>query len=237
MIIKKKFGFLFLILSLFFLFGLASFNLTGNAIQHYPWENFSFFHFIGMVLFFLSIFLLMTRKSLDAIIIPTGGEGSEREKKALEEYEKREIGYFIISGKLEGGESLKESQRADIYRELRRHGIKPRDIKVEGKSSDTLENAIYSLGGLDGGEKIGIVSYPRHLDRFERIIEQMKEEERIPKDIRIEYIPTDQTFKQWAYGVAANVKERFRLKRGISEGREHKTGRLGNFVKKVISGH
>jgi len=58
----------------------------------------------------------------------------------------------------------------------------------------------------------------------------------ISMDVEFEFIPTDQTFKQWGYGVAANVKERWRLRKGISKAREHKTGQFGNFVKKIISG-
>jgi vancomycin permeability regulator SanA len=232
--IKKKFGFLFLILSIIFLSSLFNFNVTGNIVKNYFWSDFSFLNFIEMVLFFLSLFLLTSRKSLDAIIIPTGG-GSERTKKSLEAYGKRDVGYFVISGKLEGGESLNKSQRADIYRDLRKYGIKPKEIKVEGKSSDTLENAIYSLENLRENERVGIVSYPKHLERFRYIVEKMREEGKISKGVKIEYIPTDQTFKQWAYGMVANIKERGRLREGISEARKQKTSHFGNFFKNIIN--
>jgi len=232
---KRLIGILLLVCSVVLMFFGFDFNITGNFVKNYFEGNFIFIHILGFVFLFVSVILLTSRKTLDAIIIPTGGETKEDiERASRAGKEKIKVKYFIISGG-RGANPLPESERANIYRELRRHGIKPSQIKIEGKSSDTLENVIYSLKKFKDFKKIGIVSYPQHLNRFEYIINKAKEEGIINKDVEIEKIPTKQTAKQFIYGILGNVKERYRLRYGIRKAEEGGVGKFENFIKKLIS--
>jgi len=233
---KKIFGFLLLLISLAMLFYDMKSNFTGNFIGSYFQEN-NLIHIFGFSLLFVSLILFLYRKNLDAVIIPTGpsiNDGFERAHKTGEYYEKgSKIKYFVISG--EGEKHSSEVQRDTIYRELRRHNIKSSKIKIEDKSHDTLENVIYSLKKLKNAKRIGIVSYPQHLNRFEYIIKKAKEEGIIDKNIKIEKIPTRQNVNEFFYGIIANLKERYRLRHGIKEADKNKTGKFGQFIKKLIN--
>ena len=214
MIKDKKLGVFLLVVSLILL--LIGFNvkITGQTIG--GGNFFSLFKILGISLFFISLLMLASKRTLDAIIIPLGPsykEDIERTKRALKEYEKKGTKYFVISGE-KGKPKLKESQ-SNIYKELRKYGIKPSQMKIEGKSKNTLENVIYSLKKLKGVKDIGIVSYPKHHERFEYIINKAKKEGIIPGNIRIHKIKTKQTPKEWIYGTLANIKERYRLRKGI----------------------
>ena len=48
-------------------------GITGNVIKDYIDEKFLFIHLIGFIFLLVSILIFAGRKSLDAIIIPTGG--------------------------------------------------------------------------------------------------------------------------------------------------------------------
>lgn len=183
----------FFLLGIFILIFFGNFNFTGNVISDYV--NFSYIpNVIALTLIFLSLILFMARKGIDAIVIPTGGgefdkeEGMyqmdrDRARTALEhggDLEKE--GYFVISGYMGGNKKeISEGQSYSIYKFLRKHGIKPSQMMVEGKSHDTLQNVIYTLKRIkareqkDGDEKpwdVAFVSYPGHLDRFEDFVKQ-----------------------------------------------------------------
>jgi len=110
-----------------------------------------------------------------AIVIPTSPsyqEDIERTERALQEAEEKGTKYFIISG-CKGEVPLKESQRANIYRRLRKDNIKPSQIRIEPDSFDTRENVLYTahllkekLNGQPLPLKVGFVSYPSHLNRI-----------------------------------------------------------------------
>jgi len=213
---KKKRSALILLLLSVFLFSLNfSPNLTGAFVNGNQ-SIFNILTLLGFVFLMASFIIFTSRQTLDAIIIPTGGfkENAKRTKRALAEYEKRGTKYFVISGEKEKPK-LRESHRNQIYRELRKYGIKPSQMKIEGKSKNTLENALYSLKKLRGFKDIGIVSYPEHLERFEYIVKKAKEGGEIPKDVTIHQIKTKQTLQEWIYGTLANIKERYRLRKGI----------------------
>lgn len=229
---KKQIGVITLLLSIIFL-STGIKGITGNIIKEYFQETFLHLHFVGLILLFISIFLFISKKSLDAIIIPTAGrkeEDLERTKRA----EKEKTEYYLISGEKEKDKQLKETSRAVIYKELRKYGIKPSQIKIEGKSGDTLENILYSLKKLKAVKKIGIASYPGHLKRFKYIINKAKDEGIIPADLKVTYFPTKETLNEKAYGLLALLKEKYKLRQGINKAKEHKTGWLGNSIKKVL---
>jgi len=235
---RSKIGIFILICSFIFLIFGFNFNLTGSVIAEYFKEKYFIFRMAGFVSLFISILMLTERRDLDAImldaiIIPIGNKykrNIRRAKKGAEE----EAKYYVISGYRDKNRPIKESQTADIYRELRKYGIKPSEIKIESESRDTLENAMNSLNKLKGLKRIGIVSYPEHLKRFNYIINKAKKEGFIDEDIEIVNIPTEETFMEKAYGVVGNIEERYRLRNGIERAQKKKNSWVRKVVKKVL---
>ena len=229
---KKQIGLITLLFSIALL-SVGVKGITGNVVAEYFQGRFLFGHFFGLILLFISIFLLTSKKSLDAIIIPTAGE-KEEDLERTRRVKKVKTKYYLISGEREEDKPFKETSRATIYKELRKYGIKPSQMKIEGKSGDTLENTLYSLKKLKGMKNIGVVSYPQHLKRFEHIINKAKEENLIPNNLKVTFIPTDETSKEKIYGSLGLLKEKYRLRYGITEGKKHKTGWVGNSIKKIL---
>jgi len=217
---KRKIGILLFICSLIFLFAGIDFNLTGNIVREYFQSQFILMHLIGIFLFIGSIIMLTSKKSLDAIIIPTGAgtwdpvekmysADEERTKTALKH--KRDLKgdrYFVISGyKGKGKKGIKEGQSYSIYKFLRKHGIKPSQMIVEGKSHDTLENVLYTLkklkkkkekNGIKKSWDIAFVSYPGHLERFEDFEEKAVKKGLIRKnDFKLKETSEDKHYEKF----------------------------------------
>lgn len=175
--------------SIFFLFALIvfslpNFNFTGAVISELS-LNQNVLYLVAVILFVVSVFLFLSRNSLDAIVIPTGTWEADidRTEKALSEKNRlKEGGYFLISGyKGEGFEEMRKSQSYRIYKYLRDHGVVPYNIRVEGKSHDLEENVLYVLKKMKEMEEksgkskpleIAFVSSPAHLKRFEDFYEE-----------------------------------------------------------------
>jgi len=219
--IKRLIGFALFLISLgLVLFG--NFSFTGEVIGFQ--NKFNILNFLGILILFISLILLTSKKSLEAIVIPTGQEDIERAETGRR-YQTKEDQYFIISGG-KGAGSLSESERAHIYRELRQTKalkefgkepkIKPSQITIEESSTDTLENVLKTLKKLrPGTERITFVSYPLHLERFKLIMKKAREGGLVPEGLKEKYIPTEQNLYQFIYGKAALAKEKIRLRNGI----------------------
>ena len=214
---KRTFALGFLILGMIALF-FGDFNFTGNVISDY--FNSSYIpNVIALILTFLSLILFMARKGLDAIVIPTGGgefdkeegmyfQNRNRARTALEHGEDLEKeGYFVISGYKGGNQKeISEGQPYSIYKFLRRHGIKPSQMMVEGKSHDTLQNVIYTLKKIKEREQkrgdkkpwnVAFVSYPRHLERFEDFVKRAEKKGIVEKgEFIFHKIPTGKDTKE-----------------------------------------
>ena len=143
---------------------------------------------------------------------------------------------YVISGAKEKC-SLKETQRYEIYRELRRHGIKPEEIILEKKSRNTIENLMDSLELLKkkGARKIGISSNPSHLDRFETILHEAKKEGLIDKEIKIYRLRTDESFGESIYGFFAKLINQYKLREGIKNSKKYETPNLIKNIGEYIS--
>jgi len=226
---KFGLGFLSLIISIISL--AFSFNptLTGNVIGTNV--NTSYFYFISLVFFILSILIFTSRKTLDAIIIPGGQEKQERTERAVKEYLGGGANILLISGRID--KPIKTSEIYSTYKRLRSYGIKPGEMVVEGKSANTLENVLFSLEKLKkrGAHDVGIASNPTHLDRFEYVIKKAKEEGIVDKDFRVHRLETSETAGQWIYGVVSNWLYEYELRHGLKNAEKpwfHKP------IKKVI---
>jgi hypothetical protein len=127
---------------------------------------------------------------------------------------------------------LRDSQRYGIYRHLREHGVIPKNMMVEGESSDTEENLLYSLKKIKEKAKkegikrpldVGVVSYPGHLERFEGFYKAALREDLIKEeDFVFHRIKTDETDQERAY-------EEDPLRRLLHE---YKLATLGRFKSK-----
>jgi uncharacterized SAM-binding protein YcdF (DUF218 family) len=229
---KDKIGLFLLVCAFIFLTFGCKLSFTGNSIQDYFSNNIFIPHIIGIILLFVSLLILTASKSLDAVIIPSGGfeKSVDRARIAGE----KEAKYYLISGYIDKGKPIKESQAAAMYNELRKYGIKPSKMKIEGEAKDSLDNIIYSINKLKGLKKIGIVSYPEHLKRFEYIVNKAKKEGIIDEDVEIVKIPTKENAREKMYGIFGNIKEKYRLRKGINKTKEKKAGFFGQIMKKLI---
>jgi len=157
---------------------LPNFNFTGAVIAEISYGQ-NLIYILSLIFFIASVFLFLSKKSLDAIIIPTGTLEADidRTNKALsEKYKLKNDGYFLISGyKGEGLNQMRKGQPYRIYKHLRDNGVLPKDIRIEGKSHNTMENVLYTLKKMkEMEEKIGkkkpldiaFVSSLDHLKRF-----------------------------------------------------------------------
>ena len=194
---------MFLLLA-FFISSLPHLNFTGAVIGELS-LNQSIFNFVALAFFIISAFLFLSRKSLDAIVIPSGTWEADidRAGKALSEKDKlKDNGYFVISGyKGEGFEGMRRGQSYRIYKYLRDHDVLPKDIRVEGKSHDSEENVLYTLKKMKemeekrGREKpidIAFVSSPSHLQRFQDFYEEAVRRGLVDKkDFRFHEIKTE----------------------------------------------
>ena len=228
---------LFLVLSFAsFIFSKKIVSLTGAFVGISYFKN-SFPFLFGLVLFFISVFLFLHKVSLDAVIIPTAPSKEivkRRAERASRERSNQMV--YVISGAKEKG-SLKETQRYEIYRELRRHGIKPEEIILEKKSRNTIENLMDSLELLKkkGARKIGISSNPSHLDRFETILHEAKKEGLIDKEIKIYRLRTDESFGESIYGFFAKLINQYKLREGIKNSKKYETPNLIKNIGEYIS--
>jgi len=203
----------------------------------------SWVYFIITLLFIFSLILVMSRESLDAIIIPTqASEKRTREKTDIAlRYKNRYGAKFLIAS---GGKTPALSEHYKhgaqiIYERLRQNNVKPIDIKIEGRSKDNIENILLSLEKLRGTKvkKVGIVSYPSHLDRFDEIIYIGKKEGVIDSNIQFYRIETDEKFIEKLYEIPARYITRRQMRGGIKNAKPsdgwHK--KLANYVMKFFS--
>ncbi len=193
----------FLLIALFIL-ALPHLNFTGAFVEKLE-GGYNILPLLALASFIVSVFLFISRKSIDAIVIPTGTWEADidRTEKAMSERDKlKDNGYFLISGhKGEGFEGMRKGQVYRIYKYLREHGVLPKDIRVEGKSHDSEENVLYVLKKMremeekTGRERpldIAFVSSHAHLKRFEDFYEEATKRGLVnKKDFRFHKIETE----------------------------------------------
>lgn len=88
--------------------------------------------------------------------------------------------------------------------------IKKREIKniflLNGKDSE--EDILYLGKILKGGEKIGFVTFPLHYQEYKEIIKKAQKDRNFPRRIKTENVATEQTLKQFIYGILGLLEER-----------------------------
>ena len=233
---KKIFGVFSLILAVIFFLINPVLNLTGFVI--FSSNNFQtpYFYFFGLVFLIISFILFAAKDSLDAILI-LGAQKEEESKKrvdrAIKAYEQRGAKYFIITGGAVSGvppEYKYASQILEKY--LREANIPPSKIRADTKSQNTLDDLLNALKKFKG-KKMGVVSGPGHLDRFELIERRAKEGGLMDKEIKIYRLETHETFLEKAYEVPASFLARLKLRDGIKKGKS--LSKKGSILREIAN--
>jgi len=217
---RKIIGFLGVLISIL----AFSFNrsLTGAVVGTSSVSNLSFVLTFALL---IASFFVLTSKSLDAIMIPTGGHG-ERIKRALKDYDGKTP--LLIAGMINRGEygtNLKNTESSQIVKELRKNGIGYDQMILEGKSRDSLENFYNSLRKFEKLKKLAIATDDYQFERFKMYLERGKQTGEIPKDLEIEQLNTNKkyTLGERVYGILAYYKDLYRTRKGLKEGLKSST--------------
>ncbi len=203
---KKIFGFLLLIVGIFMLFSGFDFNFTGNLIQDYFSGGINFLQILGFVFLIGSVFLLVEKKGLDYLVIPTGWE-EPRINKAKEELNKHHFDKVIITGHVDKNEFKDRwSHRQKIYRAMRKYGLDKEEIKiVDGIDS---EEDILDFGKfLKKGDTVYFDTFPLHCREYKTLINKAIRDGVFPKGVKIKNAKIHQGPKEIVYGVAGWMEE------------------------------
>lgn len=238
---KRVVGFFLMIVSILLVL-MIQINFTGYSISLSYFEI-PLIHLIIVSFFIFSLILIFSGESLDAIIIPTqASEKRTREKTDIALKYRNKYGAKLLIAS--GGETPALSRHYKngaqiIYARLRQNDVRPIDIKIDGRSRNNIENILFSLEKLRGikVEKIGIVSYPGHLDRFDEIIDHGKKEGVIDPKIKFYRIETDENLIERLYEMPARYITRKQMGRGIKNAKipEGWIKSLANYVMKIFS--
>jgi len=177
--------------------------------------------FISVMFLAAAMVLMVSKVSLDAILIPCSNEEGltqKRAKRAVKAHTEYPGALIVASGGNTPGLNPNYSSEAHIaYEELRKAGIKPKYMKMETHSKDSIDNIKLSLKKIPGAKKIGIVSNRHQIERLERIIDKGKEEGAIPEDLRVYGIKTHESLKERIYEFPASLLTDYILRtRGYS---------------------
>jgi uncharacterized SAM-binding protein YcdF (DUF218 family) len=211
-------SFIFLLIAFVsFLFSSKS-QITGNFLLE-GGNPLSFLNLLTIISFVLFLFVFLSGRKLEAILVPTGSHKSDRERARIgaeyyHEHEK-ERPSVLISGSVDEkyGGRFPTSQPGHIYKYMRKEEV-PRDAFLfEPESKNTAENVLYSAKVIrkKGIKVVDVVSNPSHLWRFKSLFKKAKEEGLIDKGVKINYIPTRKNvlFEDVGdalYGIAAHLK-------------------------------
>jgi len=113
---------------LFFYSYLVDISFTGAVIgTHLSIKNHLSF-ILDLTFFIVSLILLVKSGGLEYLVIPTGWE-EPRIKKAKEELDNHNYDEIVITGHVDEGK-LEGSHRQFYYKELRKQGVKPKQMIV-----------------------------------------------------------------------------------------------------------
>ncbi len=237
---KKLLGQILFLLSIIII-SLSGFKtITGNSINVFGVFLETNFSFIIIIFFIISLFLMVSKTKLDAILVLGSVQTKKSQRRAdkgAEAFKEYHPSVIIASGGNTPRLNPKYKHEAEIiYRELRKKGIKPKNIHIESSSQNTLENILNSFKKING-KKVGIVSSPSQLKRINYIINKAKEEGYIEKDVEIENIETEEGLGDKIYESLGGIFDKYNLRKGIDEALPDKRGfkRIINYFVKKFS--
>jgi len=101
---------------------------------------------------------------------------------------------------------------------------------LNGNNSE--EDMLYLGKILKGGERIGFVTFPLHYDEYKLIIKKAQKQKEFPKNIKIENITTNETFKEFIYGILGLLDEE--MHKEVTYTNEQKKNFLISGIKQFI---
>lgn len=232
--IKKKFGWVLLVFSVILIFWDFSFVQTGNFISNYLGDNFKFHHIFGLILLMLSLILLTKKEGLEYLVIPTGWE-EPRIERAKEELDKGHVDKLVITGHVDKGK-VRGSHRQRIYKEMRKYGIKPREMRILD-GIDSEEDVLYLGRIVKSGDTIYFDTFPLHYQEYKRLINKAKRYDQFPRGVKIKNVKIRQGPKEIRYGLPGWLEEVFKRRKLYYKEKRHEKGldKLKEKVKRLIS--
>lgn len=193
-------SFIFLFIAFVSFLSSSEFELTGNFLLE-GGNPLSFLNLLTVISFVLFLFVFLSGRKLEAILVPTGSHKSDRERagkgaKYYHSHENQKEGapFILISGSVDEkyGGRFPSSQPGHIYKYMRKEDVPRGSFLFEPESKNTEENVLYSAGVIKkrGIKVVDVVSNPSHLWRFKSLFKKAKEEGLIDEEVKINYIPT-----------------------------------------------
>lgn len=171
---------------------------------------------LTMFLLGIAFFMIKSLDNIKAVIIPTCDDienpmRAAKAKKIIDKYNLPKK--CIISGAgpdtniALGYDKNVYGKKLDFHKGLYDDLMNKTDwmIGMDIRSVNSIENILETFPhGTEG--KYAIVSYPLHLMRFKRIINDAKKAGKISKNLEFVYIPTKQRLKWIPYEILSNLK-------------------------------
>lgn len=127
----------------------------------------------------------------------------------------------------------KRQRKKRALEELGKRKIK-NILILNGKDSE--EDILYLGKRLRGKERIGFVTFPLHYQEYKEIIKKAQKDRNFPKNVKTENIATEETIKEFLYGIFGLLEERADKKVNYVR-EEHESyfiKKLKQFVKKIL---
>jgi hypothetical protein len=213
---KHSLGAFLLILSGILIFSDFPFNQTGNVVSYY-FTGFNLSHFLGLILLFLSLILLIQREGLEYLVVPIGIEKMEGAKaksaEKLIERHKNEGHYIdrvVLTGDIEREKKRHkehfEKNNPVVYDSLRKSGILPKQIKLL-HGMDSEEDILYLGEMVKPGDTVYFDTFPLHFREYVTLVKKAQRDNKFPKNIKLRNarIPQDRT--EFMYGLLGWMEE------------------------------
>lgn len=201
---------------------LAGFSINGAVVGISKEISPDYFILAGAIFLLFSVMILASKSGIEAIVVPTGEKEAnvKRAKEAVNKYQEFyeiEKPYLFITGKLTKdtlGKIKPDAEVREIYKVLRKAGIKPSEMILESKSENTLENFMYSLEKFKekGIKEMQVATSPIHYQRFKLFEQEAKKQGFLDKSFKMVPIYTEQTLYDTIYGAAAYAKDFIKTK-------------------------
>jgi hypothetical protein len=190
-------GFVFLVLSF-------DVTFTGAVIGTDIGISNKFFFIVSLIFFIMGLILLTKSTGLEYLVIPTGWE-EPRIKKAKEELDRHYYDGIVITGHVNKGE-LKGSHRQFYYKELRKYGIKPNQMRVLD-GIDSEEDILYLGNFVMPGDTLSFDTFPLHFHEYKLLIDKAIRDGKFPKGVKLKNLKINQGLKETIYGAAGWAEE------------------------------
>ena len=230
----KKLPLILLFTGFVFLFLSVEVTFTGAAIGTNIKIMNGLFFILGLTFLIGSLVFLTKSDGLEYLVIPTGWE-EPRIEKAKEELDRHKYDKIVITGHVNKGES-KGSHRQFYYNELRKYGIKPKQMMVLD-GIDSEEDILYLGKFVKPGDTLYFDTFPLHFQEYKLLVDKAKRDGKFPKRVKLKNLKISQGFKEFVYGVAGSTEElvkRRKLDYKKNRPKEERSDKIKEYVKNLL---